>query len=362
MEARPSPPQNDTFVPVRLTRYRVLACFLVGLLALDGVVRLNARLWDDHDPNEYAERLARCRGRAWDLVVLGGSPVAEGVDPAILRGLNWRGQIIRRVYNLGLSGGTASEFWHALEHGVTVRPKLLVYGITASDLNDNRNETHGPSELMELGDLARWLAERPDSRAWLLRQYGRACLERCWGLYEYRNGIRLWAAHRVDEICPGLFPQVAAEVHANVDHSETLARGHGYAPQASFQEMRYSRTKASGGKVAPFPFLEGFRLGHHLACVHRIRAWADRHKVDLVLVDMPMSADLEARHASVFLRYRRLLRDLQVEHGFRVLHGDREAVGLDDDHFADLAHLNQWGADRFGHWLRTALSYAAVEK
>jgi hypothetical protein len=338
----------------------VLACFLVGLFALDAAVRLNSRLWEDYDPNEYAERLDRCRGRAWDLVVLGGSPVSEGVDPALLRGLVWRGKTIRRVYNLGLPGGTASEFWHALEHGVTVRPKLLAYGITASDLNDNRNETNGPANLMDLPDLARWVVERPDSRLWLLRQYGRSLLDRFWGLFQYRNGIRLWAADCADQVRPGFFPQAVAEARENLGRSKALARGDGFAPQATFQVMRYSHTKATGGLVAPFTFLDGFRLGHHLACVHRIRAWAERQKVALILVDMPVSADLEARHADLFALYRGILHDLETRYGFHILHGDREAVGLNDSHFADLVHLNRWGVDRFGHWLRAALPHAAV--
>jgi len=343
--------------PVRWTRFRVPICFLVGLFVLDGAVRLNARLWDGYDPNEYRARLDRCRGRAWDLVVLGGSPVSEGVDPALLRPLTWRNQIIRRVYNLGLPGGTASDFWHALKNGVTFPPKLVVYGITASDLNDGRNELGGPADLMGPDDLARWLAERPGAAEWALRQYGWARLERGWGLYQYRHGIRLWAAHRLG---PGLFPAAAAEARANRRHSAALARDHGFAPQATFQQMRYSHTKAVGGMVAPFRFLDGFRLGHHLACVHRIRAWAEYHGSDLVLVDMPVSADLEARHADAFARYRAVLRELEDEHGFRVLHGDRAAAGLDDDHFADQIHLNAWGVERFGHWLRVRLAYAGV--
>jgi hypothetical protein len=344
--------------PVRWIHSRVLICFLLGLLGLDGLVRLNARRWEAYDPNDYLERLSRCQGRAWDLVVLGGSPVSEGVHSELLHPLVWRGHLLHRVYNLGLPGGTTTEFWHGLRHGVTAPPRLVVYGITASDLNDNRNEAAGPSQLMDLNDLERWVEERPDSRDWVARQYFWSSLERCWGLYRYRNGIRLWAAHLVDEIFPDLFPQAADEARSNLAYGDSLARGHGFAPQPRFHLKRYSHCKENGIPVAPFRFLDGYRLGHHLDCVHRIRAWARRHGADLVLVDMPVSADLEARHSETFSRYRSVLRELEQRHGFLVLHGDRGAVGLTDDHFADLIHLNAWGAERFSHWLRVALSHA----
>jgi hypothetical protein len=344
--------------PVRWIQARVLVCFLLGLLGLDGLVRLHICRWETYDPNDYLERLRRCQGRAWDLVVLGGSPVSEGVNSDLLHPLVWRGHLLHRVYNLGLPGGTTTEFWHGLRHGVTAPPRLVVYGITASDLNDNRNESAGPSQLMDLNDLERWMEERPDSRDWVARQYVWASLERCWSLYRYRNAIRLWAAHRVDEVFPGLFPEAAQEARSNLAYCDALARGHGFAPQPRFHLKRYSACKENGIPVAPFCFLGGYRIGHHLDCVHRIRAWAKRHGADLVLVDMPVSADLEANHAGAFALYRTVLRELEDRHGYLVLHGDRDAVGLTDDHFADLIHLNAWGGERFSHWLRVALSHA----
>src|SRR5262249_21938690 len=116
-------------------RYRVLLYLGLGLLALDILVARFHRVWQTYSPDDYAERVENCRCQAPDLVVIGGSPVSEGVDPAPLAGMRWRGHVIAHPYNLGLPGATTLEVWHAVEHGLTCAPRLLVYGITASDLN-----------------------------------------------------------------------------------------------------------------------------------------------------------------------------------------------------------------------------------
>src|SRR5207248_1373500 len=108
----------------------------------DAVVAYFHRVWQAYSPDDYAERVENCRRQAPDLVVIGGSPVSEGVDPALLGGLRWRGHVITHPYNLGLPGATTLEVWHAVEHGLATRSQLLVYGITASDLNDGRMEPH----------------------------------------------------------------------------------------------------------------------------------------------------------------------------------------------------------------------------
>jgi hypothetical protein len=90
----------------------------------------------------------------------------------------------------------------------------------------------------------------------------------------------------------------------------------------------------------------------------RIRAWAEQQGAELVLMDMPVTADLEAEHAAAFAVYRQLLRELEQKHGLCVLRGDRVAVGLDDYYFADQAHLNAAGSNSLSCWLRGALTIA----
>src|SRR5579884_470217 len=133
--------------PAGWGRYRVLLYFLVGLIALDLAVDAGRPVWRAYDPDEYRARLNNCRRRPHDLVLVGGSPVSEGIDPAPLRGLPWQGRPITHPYNFGLPGATTSEVWYAVEHGLTAPPRLLVYGVTASDLNESRDEPQGPRVL-----------------------------------------------------------------------------------------------------------------------------------------------------------------------------------------------------------------------
>src|SRR5262249_44528944 len=83
-----------------------------GAAAVDLAVFAQRAVWRAYAPDEYRERVHGCRRCPRDLVVVGGSPVAEGIEPAALVGLPWRGEPLERVYNLGLCGATTSEVWH----------------------------------------------------------------------------------------------------------------------------------------------------------------------------------------------------------------------------------------------------------
>jgi hypothetical protein len=288
--------------------------------------------------------------------VLGGSPVSEGIDPARLVGLNWRGRPLTDGYSLGLPGGTTSEFCHALKHGAAAPPRLLVYGITARDLNDRRNEPHGPYALMDWSDLGTWVRHRPRSREWAVRHFLQGRLAQTWQLFRHRNGIRLWAAARAERAWPGSFPEAAKDARTSVEYSRALREGNGYAPNSGFRERRLSDLKAAGWEPTSFWQLDGYRLGEHLGYLHRILDWADAHGTAAVLVDMPVAAELDRRmFPREFAEYRAALAEVERGRGVRVLRASRAAVGLDDRHFADLIHLNADGARRLSDWIRREL-------
>jgi hypothetical protein len=75
----------------------------------------------------------------------------------------------------------------------------------------------------------------------------------------------------------------------------------------------------------------------------------------MVLVDMPVSADLEQRHAPAYADYRQALADVEQAEGVRVIRAGCATVGLGDEDFADLIHLNAQGSARFSGWLRRQL-------
>ncbi len=349
--------------PTFSRRWWVMIGLAVGLAATDVIVGRFGHLWRSYDPDDYVERLGHCRNRTWDLVLVGGSPTSEGIDPSVLAGLRWQGRAMDRVYNLGLPAGTTAEVWHAVKHGVTRPPRLLVYGVTASDMNDDRNEAHGPHSIMDRRDVAQWVAHRRDSAEWVIRHYLQGRLHEVWRLYHYRQGIRGWAADRLEAVAPGLCPHAAAEARKRLAFAAALRRGDGYAPRPIFHDGDVEQAKAEGCLLAGFNFLHNYRLGEsdHLAYLRQLTAWARTHDVPLVLLDMPVTEDLERLHPDAFARYREVIGRLAREEGLMVLRARREATGLADRHFADLIHLNARGVARFSRWLREELERVGDE-
>jgi len=336
--------------------YHVAAYFLAGLAIVDILVARQSSLWEQYDPDDYAARVANCRRSPHDLVVIGGSPVSEGIDPAVLAGLQWQGRPLNYAFNLGLPGGTTTEFWHAVHHGLSAPPRLIVYGITASDLNDGRQEPHGARVLIDLSDLLGWVRLKPSSAEWAIRHYTNARLAGLWQLYRYRNALRLWAAEQAEAIRPGCCSESAAEARDNRVYAADLARGDGFAPNRSFLTRRLDLLKADGWRCDRFQFLEKYRVGEHLRYLHRLLEWADEHRVAVVLADMPVSADLETgQYAEAFAMYRHALAEVERARRVRVIRGTRAAVGLGDEHFADLIHMNAAGTARFSRWIREQL-------
>ena len=215
---------------------------------------------------------------------------------------------------------------------------------------------------MDVGDLARWARYRPEATEWCIRQFAQGRFARLWNLYYYRNGIRLWAADQIERLRPGCCPEAAAEARAALDYSAILGRGHGFAPRPGFQAARLDQLKKAGSLGAPFPFLNKYRVGGHLAYLRHLLDWAADHGVTVVLVDMPVSADLEERlFPQAFACYQAALAELERTRGVWVLRASRAAVGLDDADFADLIHLNRSGTARLSAWLRKELSAGVAE-
>lgn len=341
-----------------LARNRVLVLFVLMLAALDAIVGQFAAVWQRHSPDDYSWRVAACRSQSRDLVFVGGSPVAEGIDPARIDGLSWNGHALDSNYALGLSGGTTSDFYHALLRGCPTPPRVLVYGITASDLNDARHEPHGPHSLMSWGDLARWVKLRPESAEWVARHFLMSRLGQASSLYRHRHGLKMWLASESERLVPGSCPDAACEAAELSATADAIREGNGYHPLKGFQAMRYDAVKAAGAPLAPFPFLHRYRTGSHLKFLHRLIDWCATNGVRLVLIDMPVTADLEAKYAAPFAEYRRRLAEIEAERGLTVVRATREATGLNDGHFADMIHLNRDGASRFSEWLRSVLAEA----
>jgi hypothetical protein len=342
-------------------RHRVLIWLAVALAGLDRVVAVQARRWDAYDPHPYRERLARCHEGRWDLLVVGGSPAMCGIDPAILAGTPWRGERLESAFNLGLPLATAAEVWLAAEHGPQVPPRLLVYGATATDFNDSRVEESGPRQMMSVADLGRAAAARPKSSGWYAWNFASECAARTWQLYYHRRGIRLCLAETADRIWPGVCPAEGAEARHGIHVSTLLRTGNGFTPHPPVTAARrLDAQKAAGVVPERFLFMDRYRVGAaYLASLDRLLAGAARQGVPVLIVDLPVPADLDDRmYPAEFAAYRAALSDVARAHGVQILHATRTAVGLTDADFSDLVHLNGDGAAKMSAWLRTAITAA----
>jgi hypothetical protein len=343
--------------PVRPKRHgRTLGLFLLSLVALDAIILLNRESWNRYSPDDYTARVEGCAQHPRDLVFLGGSTVAESIDPTLIETIPWRDSDLNTLYAVGLSGGTTSDFYFALQRACPTPPRVLVYGMTASDINDSRHEPHGPHSLMSWADVQDWRTTRPDAAEWVTRHFIRGKLNKVWSAYRYRHGIQMWAAWQADQLAPGCCPETTAEAARHRASSDALAAGTGYAPTKYFAERAYSEMKAGGWVQPPFEYLARYRTGSHLRYLQRIIDWCAERNTTLILVDMPTTADLLDRHPKEFAEYRLRLAEFAEKSRIPVIRATADRTGLDDRHFADLIHLNREGAERFTPWLKAELA------
>jgi hypothetical protein len=339
-----------------LRRNRTLAWFAALLVGTDILVGRFAAVWERHSPDDYAARVTASARDSRDLVFVGGSPLAEGIDPARVAGVVRGGRPLASVYAVGLSGATTSDVYHGVLRACPTPPRVLVYGLTATDLNDARHEPHGPHSLMTWGDLAGWVRLRPEAAGWVTRHF---VLSRAGGLsnlVRYRHGIRMWAACEAERVFPGSSPETFREADELRERAGALETGNGYVPARGFTMGRYDALKAAGLGNREFPYLRKYRTGSHLKYLHKLIDWCAAGGTDLVLVDLPVTADLESRYAAEFAEYRGRLAELERGRGVRVVRVAREATGLTDAEFADEIHLNPAGAARVSDRVRAELA------
>ncbi|MFO0799045.1 MAG: hypothetical protein U0804_16375 [Gemmataceae bacterium] len=357
--SRPPPTARATVVvvpPARegfLRRHRTLVYFAALLLLTDVVIGRFADVWERHSPDDYAARVSACAREPRDLVFVGGSPLAEGIDPGRVAGVVRDGRELRSSYAVGLSGATTSDVYHAVLRACPTPPRVLVYGITATDLNDGRHEPHGPHSLMTWGDWIDWVRLRPESAEWVSRHFLQGRAARVSALVQYRHGIRMWAACRAEEVFPGQAPEAFREADELRERAELLRSGSGYVPARGFAAGRYDAAKAAGVSPQAFAFLQNYRTGSHLKYLHRLIDWCSAGGTELLLLDVPVTADLEAAYPAAFAEYRARLAELERDRGVRVV---RPAAGLTDADFADVIHLNRAGAARLSDRVRVELA------
>jgi len=331
---------------IRWSRLAPVLYLFVGLLLVDLLVHWQRERWKRYDPDEYLARVEACREQRPDVVFVGGSPVSESLDPVCFAGLSWNDQPAQSVFNLGLPGGTTTDVYHVVQRAFPTPPRLLVYGISATDLNDSRNEPHGAQVLVTWNDYAEHIQTRPEQTEWLTRQMFKSRRDRLWQLYRYRNGIRLWCWHQLE---------TNDEVTRGLQDSEAYRQKNGFAPRPELRELNWEQLHADGWDGGPFFYLDRYAIGGHLRYLDKLAQWCRDRNVTLVLVDMPVSDELRTRrNPGEFALYRRELEAFVQREQVPFIDASAN-TGLTDADFADLIHLNKHGSRKFAEWLKLQL-------
>lgn len=324
-------------------------------MLLDRLTYLARDNWERYSPDDYAEKLRGLRMRPHDFVMAGGSPVNNGFIPAMVEGVSRRGAILSDGYVVGLPGGTIAETYVALTKGCVKPPRLLICGVTASDFNDSRNQSHGPASLMDWSDLRLWKELRPKALKWATLKLIDAKVGRFSALFHYRHGIKMWAAASAERLLPGTCSEVAAEAREKLEYSAALRSEDGFAPNPLLVERRFDLTRERALNRR-WPHLDRYQTGSYLRYFRRLLDWAQANGTEVVLVDMPVTQALEERYAGPFREYRARLAEIERDYpAIEVLRPGREGPRLSDATFADLIHLNAEGARRLSGWLRARL-------
>jgi len=344
--------------PGERCRCRVLFWFVAAFVAFEVAVAANAHLWKTYDPNPYESRFRAYDRRGADLLVVGGSPAMCGLDPTILAGASWHGDRLPRAFNLGVPLGTTTDVCHAVEFALRKPPRLIVYGVMATDLHDGRIESIAARYLMGPPDLLDWARIHHHNESYAFRHYTREHGNRMWPSSYYAYGIQLWLAEQANRLVPTFCSEAAIVARTNSRRAAEIATD-GYQRLAPVTDaLQLDRQKANGLVGDTFSFMERYRCGGaHLAYLHRLLDAAERANVPVVLVDLPVPADLDERmYPGAFVAYRALLDDVARSRGVPLLRASRAALGLSDADFSDLAHVNAAGAAKLSSWLRSSVA------
>jgi hypothetical protein len=282
-----------------------------------------------------------------------------GIDPRRLTGMTMDDGRCDRVYNLAMPLATTADIYHATIHGLDRPPRLLVYGITATDLNEGRADRIGPEHLMTPLDLAIWCRERPDRAFWALGIYGESRLSKGCHLYRYRDGIRRWAMTQLELNDPSSLTD-----EQRFDLGKARMQDHAFRRCAGFLDHplnpadRLDWQESTGRIPARFSFLDRYRIVTYRRYLDRLIDWSEQHAVPLVLVDLPVPPLLDRQlHPQEYAVYRAMLAEYEQQGRVRVLHADHDRLGLTNADYSDLIHLNVTGSRILSDWLRAKLDH-----
>ena len=276
-----------------------------------------------------------------DVLFVGNSTVLAGIDPEAFD------------HNRGVEGTNRAAFNGALEglpaYGALtfskiylnyIHPKVLVYGITPQDINRNSPSGQNLTDKIERAPLT--LVESRDSFAgWLLGQALDSSV-----LFRYRFVLHQYL------LSAGSLP-APVKIYFN-------KRGF----VASNERLSDVSPTSRGIYYNKDGVLNYNPTGTQLTALQELMAYCREQKVQLVLLNMPLSDNYYGNFRSPDDYQRYLSTVAQLAGEFNVPLWDMEnlpeVAKFNDDKFADFNHLNRFGAKELSALL--AERYHAVTK
>ena len=150
--------------------------------------------------------------------------------------------------------------------------------------------------MMTASDLKLAAVARPRSAAWYAWNFGSERAARIWQLYYHRREFVCVWRKPLSDSCRA-FPADAAEARRGITVSTALRTGNGFTGHPPVTPaVRLDAQKAAGQVPDSFLFMNRYRVGPaYMACLDRMLVRAARQNVPVLIVDMPVPADLDQR-------------------------------------------------------------------
>ena len=318
--------------PLRRRQLAVVALCVVATLVLAELVAYIAaprvtvtRDWGMAELDARVEQMAGL-GDA-DVVFIGSSVVAKGIDPTVFGTAH--GTV---AYNAGVNGSSPRlwELWIGEVVEPSLQPDTVVIGVVTHDLNDESlvhddaysRYASSDGRSAHIGTQAAWERVLDDSA--LMRRRG-----------ELRSPSTWWPVLGLGD--------GATQLPLTVGGYDTTDRQRRYEPPTrTMSELRLGGTEAAALEAT-------------------LRSLA-QHRIDTYVVLMPV---VERDHLSVLpggeadhVRFTDMVRTIADERGATVL--DARNVVTAPDHFVDHIHLNGAGTDMLSHWLAAEIAAQGV--
>jgi len=256
------------------------------------------------------------------------------------------------TFSFSLSGEMASDAYVLADTLLTgeKQPKAIIYGIAPRDLMDNALKSPASTEIFRFVSRVKDptdVAIPARNTFWSVAEYGLGKLS---FLYEHRPDFLFLQHDATKEILAHLgYKDIKDEVHTTYEirrqafielpeevvvHPPSASSANEYSDNLPEYRYRYSSFKEKQFK-------------EQVSYLERFLALGQERGIKIILVNMPLTKDnVDTMPAGFYDRYMKTIGDLCSKHQAQLLDLNTPA-DFPKRYFADSAHLNSQGGERF---------------